>query len=723
MKRIIRFLFLFLLFPLVIFCQEPQKGSNSLAAQYSKEKLNLDGKLDENAWQQAPKISHFTQKELNEGEPATEKTRVSVVYTTKNLYVGVRCFDNNPSRIIAKDLRRDFTSSDDDNFKIILDTYNDNRNGFLFITNPNGARRDGQVLNNGNNVNISWDGVWDVETQITDKGWFAEIKIPFTTLKYDAGRKKQIWGINFERNIRRKREKVLWQGWSRDYSLNQVNQAGKLLGLDKLLDKDFVEVKPYGLGGGQTNQGDEESRFNLGGNVNYLITPTVKAQLTVNTDFAQVEADPQKIELTRFPLRFPEKRSFFLEGKDYFSMGFGGNRIEPFYSRRIGLTKDRKKIPILAGTRVLGKVRNTTLGFMSLQTGNYDQLASSTNYTVANWRQNVLRQSTVGAMTINKFDEGGWHTTTGINGQYRTSRFLKGKNLNVTGALVHTRNSGEKYKPDANAYRFSFQYPNDKLTVFASYQSAPEEFQPEVGLRRRPDFREAFGTMRIKPRPGGLTAWIQQFRFIPFTITYDYFHGSGELQTFSWNIQPLGFDTRSGESFGFSINRSGEGVRKRFNFREGIGVPEGTYWETRYNIDFSTFPGRTISGKADVSWGGFFGGRSIESAYSLRWRANKHLDVVADYEKNWVYLPEGYFDTDLIGARLKYAINPDLFGSLYTQWNDRDELANLNFRLEWIPKIGTNFYFIVNQNFNTKHSDWRNEKLTILGKVIWRFVI
>lgn len=703
------------------FAQQQPSPKPSIEATFTSQPVNLDGKLNEKAWQEANKAKVFTQRELNAGQPATERTRAAVVYSQRNIYIGIWCYDNKPEGIIAKALRRDFNSSNDDNFKVILDTYGDNRNGFLFITNPNGARRDLQVLNNGNNVNSSWDGVWNVKAQQTAEGWFAEMKIPFTTLKYDGDRQKQIWGINFERNIRRKREQVLWHGWSRDYNIRQVSQAGNLKGLDSLLDKDFIEVKPYSVAGGQFGN-QQSGRFDFGGNINYLVTPTLRAQVTVNTDFAQVESDPQLINLTRFPLRFPEKREFFLEGRDYFKMGFGGNRIEPFYSRRIGITESRRQVPILGGTRLLGKVRNTTLGFMSLQT-QQSRGQPSTNYTVASVRQNVFQESTVGMMSVNKLTNNGWHTTTGINGLYRTSNFMGDKNLNFSGAVVHTRNSGEGYKPEANAYRFSLQYPNDKLSIFTSYQSAPDQFQPEVGLRRRPDFREAFGSVTLKPRPGKTIPWIRQFRFTPVTLTYTYFHTTQELQTLSWLFKPLGFDTKSGESFDFSVTRSGEGVQDAFQLQGEARVPAGEYWQTRYNLNMSSFSGRTISGGLKVNWGGFFTGRSIESEYNLRWRASKHIDLSADYNKNWIRLPQSHFDTDLVGTRLKYAVNPDLFGSVYTQWNDRDELANMNFRLEWIPKIGTNFFLIVNQNLDTSYPDWRNEQITILGKVIWRFVV
>lgn len=697
---------------------------DQLPALYTKKSIKLDGRLTEAPWQNATKIDNFTQRELNEGASATEKTKVAVVYTDRYFYLGIWCYSDHPSKRIAREYRRDFSSGDDDNFKIILDTYNDDRNGYLFITNPNGARRDAQVLNNGNNVNTSWDGVWNVKTRKNEKGWFAEVKIPFTALKYDPNVKEQVWGANFERNIQHKREQVLWQGWSRDANIRQVNRAGRITGLDSMISRDFVEIRPYGLGGAEIHGDEDEAAIgDIGGNVNYLITPTVRAQLTVNTDFAQVEADNQQINLTRFPLFFKEKREFFLEGRDYFDLGFGGNRITPFYTRRIGLTEDREQVPILGGGRLLGKIKNSTMGFMSLQTGEAKG-QPSTNYTIGSWRQDVLEQSTMGVLSVNKLVNGRWHTTSGINGRYSTSDLFGDKNMNVGGTLVHTQNNEDGYRPKANAYRVYAQYPNDKLDVFTSYQRSPEPFDPEVGLMRRRNFEEIFGSITYKPRPQSPSLnWIRQFRFTPLTITYNYFHDSRALQNFSWQVQPLGFDTRSGESFDFTVTRSGEGLQQPFDIREGITIKEGEYWQTRYNLSTTTFSGRIISGSVNVDWGGFFDGRSVESSYGLRWRASQFLDVNFSYEKNWVWLAEGNFDTDLVSNRLRYAFNPDLFGSIFTQWNDLDQIAMMNFRLRWIPKPGTDFYLIFNQNMNTQGRQWENNRTAIMGKLIWRFVI
>ncbi len=696
----------------------------SMEASYVEKSIKLDGVPNEAVWQKADRAKDFIQREMNVGEPATERTEVAVAYDDKSLYIFAWCYDKNPDGIIHKELRRDFNNGAEDDFQVILDTYNDERNGYHFITNPNEARRDIQVINNGDASNSNWDGVWDVAARITDKGWMAEIKIPFTTLKYPNEAEEQKWGINFQRNIRRKREQVRWTGWSRDMNFQQVNRAGTLTGLEKLRSKDFVELKPYGLSGIQFDD-EQNTLLDAGGDLNYSITPTLRARLTINTDFAQVEADPQQINLTRFPLQFPERREFFLEGQNYFNMGFGGNRVTPFYSRRIGLTRDREQIPILAGTRILGKQGNSTIGAMSIQTARKDSIPT-TNYTVGSWRENVGKQSTIGAMTVNKYAKGRWHSTTGVNGRYSTSKLFGDKNFNMRGTYVHTYNNDASFNEKAGAYRMQATYPNDQLFIFSSYQRSPAPFDPEVGLMRRRNFQEAFGMMNWEPRPNpdGPFGWIQQFKLSPGQLTYTYFDDTKELQTFLYTIKPFGFKTRSGESMDFSISRNGEGVRRPFMIEDQVSVDSGQYWTTRYNVNASSFSGRTFSGSASVNWGDFFNGSSIQSNYSLNWRTSRFLTLSLNYERNIVRLPdEAPLKTDLFGTRLSYALTPDIFGSVYAQWNDQDQLGILNYRLQWIPKLGTRFFLIVNQRYNTAKNVIHATRTSVIGKLVWRFVI
>jgi hypothetical protein len=695
---------------------------SGIRAMYTEERMHIDGKLDEKVWQEADRINNFTQRELHIGQPATERTEVAIAYNSDFIYIAVWCYDSEPENIIAKELRRDFKYELDDNFIVILDTYGDKRNGFMFVTNPNAARTDLQVFNNGGSSNTFWNGVWDVRTTRTSEGWFAEFEIPLYTLKYRAGLETQVWGVNFERNIRRKREQSRWQGWNRDNKIEQVNRAGTLVGLDKLTRKQFVEVKPYAIGGGEFKPDGNRGVLNGGGDINYLISPTYRLNMTFNTDFAQVEADQQQINLTRFPLFFPELREFFLEGNDFFDMGFGGNRIIPFYTRRIGLTDDLQPVPIIAGARLLGKEANSTVGLMTLQTAAVDSQAT-TNYTTASWRHDVGEQSVIGAMTTNRIENGRWHSTTGINGRYSTSRLFGRRNFDVGGALIQTYNTDDGYESEAYAYRAFVSYPNDLINIFASTQRSPAPFEPEIGLMLRRNFRESFGQINLRPRPKKYLQWIRQFDFSPGQVTYTQYDDNGDIQSFDYRFRFFGIDTRSGETLTFDYSIVAEGLREDFEISPGIVIPEKMYWWRQWQGEFTTFKGRTFSMSTRWVWGDFYDGTSTQNQTALLWRANRNFNINLRYEKNIVRLPEGSFETDLIGSRIEYAISPNVFGSLLTQWNSSDDEFNLNFRLQLIPKIGTDFFLIVNQIWDTETGNFDAERGTILGKLIWRFVV
>lgn len=717
MKRKLLFAVAGMLWSALAWAQKAQ-----LQAVYTHESLVIDGKLDEAIWQTVPKINSFTQRELVLGQPVTERTEVAVVYDDDKLYVAVWCYDREPDKLIARELRRDFNFGLDDNFMLILDTYRDQRNGFMFVTNPVGARADLQVFNNGGSSNAFWNGVWDVKTTITAEGWFAEFEIPFYTLKYRPGAENQTWGINFERNIRRKREQARWQGWSRDHNFQQVNLAGELTGLFALSQKQFVEIKPYAIGGGEVTPGQTRPTGNLGGDINYLLSPTYRLNLTFNTDFAQVEADQQQVNITRFPLFFPELREFFLEGDDFFNFGFGGNRIIPFYTRRIGLDANREAVPIIAGARLLGKEDNRTLGLMTLQTA-ANGTDPATNYTTASWRQDVGKQSIIGAMTTNKITGDRWHSTTGINGRFSTSRFLGNKNLDIGGALLNTYNTDDGFNPAATAYRVFVSYPNDKFTLFASAQRGPSEFEPEVGIMLRRSFREQFFDIGIRPRPQGRLRWIRQFDFRPVRITNTQYDDNGQVQSFNFASQYFGIDTRKGDAINVSHEIVAEGLRAPFTIAPGVVIPAGIYWWRQNTARAATFRGRKLAFDSRISWGEFYSGNSIQSQSELIWRSNRYFGISLRYERNAVELPYGRFNTDLVGSRITYAVNPNLFGSLLGQWNSAQNEVNMNFRLQFIPRIGTDFFFIVNQVWDTQTGNVDPKRGTILGKLIWRWVV
>jgi hypothetical protein len=715
--RFALFSFCTLCFAFKLFAQQSQP--NTIEAWRINSNIYADGVLDEPAWRMAKHISNFTQRELNEGQPVTERTEVAILYNESTLYIGVWCYDREPDKLTAQKMQRDFNFDTEDNFEIVIDTYHDKRNGYLFVTNPNGALADALVLDNGRRVNDEWDGVWDVAAKKTDEGWFAEFEIPFSTLKFTSAN-EQIWGINFERNIRRKLEQVLWQGWSRDSELEQVSRAGTLRGIRGIHNVRLLEIKPYAIAGAEMPRAlNTNSVGDVGGDIYYLLTPTIKLNLTINSDFAQVESDRAQINLTRFSLFFPEKREFFLEGRDYFNFGLG-NRIRPFYSRRIGLSEDRREVPIIAGARVLGKQSKTTFGGMVIQTVRKDSIPT-TNFTVLRWKQDILKQSTIGIISTTRADANHFHATYGVDFLYSTSEFLGDKNFSIGGAYAqsYTSNLADK---TGSAHRVFISIPTNYVEFDAAWQRSGTDFNPEVGFLRRRNFEEFFAELQFNPRPRFLP-FIRKMEFKPLDINYFIDDATGELTTFFSEYRPLGFATKSGESFEFNIQRLAEKLTDDFEIHDGVNIPANEYWFTRYEIQFRTFRGRPLSWRGNFEWGAFYHGTRAEVSTRLTWRMNKHLSLSADYQRNKVDLPVGSFKIDEVGGRAEFAFSPRLFGSLFGQWNSDDEEILLNFRINWIPQPGTDFFFVVNQGVDTPGSTWVVSNTTVLTKFVWRFVL
>ncbi len=712
------FLLLSLYFtPMALFGKS--KGQDTLMAFRIQSPIKLDGFLTERAWKEATKISNFTQRELNEGEPATERTEVAVLYDLNSLYIGVWCYDQQPEKIIAQKMNRDFDFGGDDNFKIVIDTYNDKRNGYFFVINPNGARFDALIIDNGRMMNRDWDGVWDVATQITSEGWFAEIEIPFSTLKFPPI-KTQVWGINFERNIRRKREQVLWQAWSRDAEIVQVSRAGTLIGIEGISSLKLIEFQPSLLFGFEKSSGTNGDVVkNLSGDLNYLITPTLKLNVTVHPDFAQVESDQIQINLTRFSLYYPEKRKFFLEGKNFFDFGLGWN-IMPFYSRRIGLSDEGEEIPILGGIRILGKRERTTLGGMLIQTGKKESYPSTT-FGVFRWKEDIFRESTFGIIGVGKREPSRYNATFGIDFLYSTYSLFGDKNFSSGFAYAESYTSDFTSKR-GNAHNIFIDYPNDRIDFSLRWQRAGKNFNPEVGFLRRENYQLLSSEFRIKPRPSFLP-WVNRLVFKPFEFSYYFDDETHRLQTFWSEFRPLGFITKSGEFFEFNVQRNGERLEEDFEIHEGVIIPVGTYWVTRYELQFGTFEGRPFSLFLFINWGDFYDGTRNVYSGSFTWKVNKHINLEGEYKRNDIALKGGSFRIDEAEGRIEFALNPKLFGSVFGQWNSDDEEIILNFRINWIPKPGTDLYLVVNESLDTSGHSIDLTGTTVATKVVWRFVL
>jgi len=690
----------------------------AIPAQRLTSTIQVDGVLKEKAWKAAKRISKFVQREPDAGKAATEKTEVAILYDASTLYLGVWCYDRQPEHLTAQKMQRDFDFDTEDNFIVIIDTYNDERNGYLFVVNPNGAIADALITDNGNRVNKDWDGVWEAAARVHAPGWFVEIAIPFSTLKFNAAR--QIWGVNFERNIRRKREQALWQGWSQDANIEQVSRAGNLTNLKGLRSTNALQMRPYSLAGLENPRGaGNHSVADLGGDLDYLATPTVKMNVTLNPDFAQVESDRAQINLTRFSLKFPEKRKFFLEGRDVFDFGLGNN-IQPFYSRRIGLAGNGREVPVLGGVRVLGKSGRTTLGGMILQSRRREAFPA-TNFAALRWRQDVLAQSSLGLIATTKAQPGRFNATYGGDYLYSTSNFFGGKNF-LAGAAYAMSQTSDAAAKTGSAQRVFMSYPNDLLEFDVAWERASAAFNPEVGFLRRKSYRLLATELEINPRWRSNTLpWLRQLEFKPFELDYYRDDETGALQSLAMEFRPLGFSTKSRERFKFNVQRFGENLTEDFAIVNDLAVPARRYWFTRYEAQFNTFAGRKVSGAFAVNWGDFYNGARTEWTGNLVWRLNRFWSFSFDYQTNLIALPGGRFRLHEAGTRADFAFNPKLFGALFAQWNNEDEALLLNFRLNWIPKPGADFFFVVNQGLDTAPDRWLGINTTVLTKLVWHF--
>jgi len=497
----------------------------------------IDGKVDDAVWRNSQAITDFIQAEPYEGQPATEKTEVYIAYDDRNVYVGAICYDSDPSRLIVTDARRDASLDDTDSFRVIFDTYHDHQNGFVFGTNPAGLEHDGQVTNEGEGgggggpgsgqrrsqsgagagYNLNWDTSFSVASHIGDYGWSAEFAIPLRTLRYTPG-ERQTWGLNFQRNIRRKREEDFWSPVSRAFNLYRLSSAGELRGLELETPRNF-KVTPYALGASNQDFAIQDSTDldgDWGVDAKFGITPALNLDFTYNTDFAQVEVDAQQVNLTRFNLFFPEKRPFFLENAGYFQMG-APQSVELFFSRRIGIGPGGIVVPLLAGARLSGKAGDYNLGFLNMQTEDVPGVTHANNYTVASISREFPNRSSVGALFVNRLGTGdlagedNWNRTFGVDGKLGF-----GPDFTVTGFAAGTQTPN--VDGDEHAVRGRAEFQDNQLRAWVGYTEVAENFNPEVGFLRRRDYRNATAGVFRFLRPD-----IDLFREIRPHVVYNSF--------------------------------------------------------------------------------------------------------------------------------------------------------------------------------------------------------
>ena len=668
----------------------------------------------------------FVQSRPFEGQPASERTEVRVVYTADTLYFGIVCFTDDPASIIVADSRRDSDLRETDSFQIILDTYHDGLNGFVFGTNPAGVEYDGQVTNegqgsgrfggggsgrpsnsrqqrgSGGGLNVNWDGVWQVATSVTDVGWSAEIAIPFRTLRYPPG-EIQTWGMNFQRNIRVRNEQSYWSPMPRQYNLNRLSLAGELQGLRVPAQRN-LQITPYFLGDTtrRSNSGRTVSTGEWGADLKYSVTPSLTLDATYNTDFAQVEVDDEQVNLDRFTLFFPEKRPFFLENAGLFSVGQSG-AVDVFFSRRIGLSEDRSQIPIIGGGRLSGKVgNNTNVGFLNMQTAQLANPLDETigtpqqNFTVARVRQDMANRSNVGMMVVNRQASGRFAQGEDFN---RTAAFDGrwgiGEGGTLAGFFARTYSPTDLGRPTDNthAYGFSAQHQSEVARLSLGYTEVAPNFNPEVGFLARRSYRRMNGSVFTTLRPDNLWG-LHEFRphINHFTI-FDFETGRHQSQ-FTHIDQHL--EWRNGYEVHTGMNITREGVFEPFEIFPGVIVPPGTYDHSEAQLAGNTNLGAPVSFNVNSIIGGLFGGNRITVTPSIAARAGETFNAMLEWSYNDLRLPGGHFTTNLARLRLSYSFTTRMFFQALVQYNDRADIWSSNLRFGLLSDANSGLFIVYN---------------------------
>jgi len=662
---------------------------------------NIDGLLNEDIWMMASPATHFIQKQPDEGQSATEKTEVRTLYDMNNLYIGIMCFDSEPDRIIANEKRRDSEAIyDNDHIRIMLDTFHDKRNGYIFVTNPLGARLDLQVRKEGKreggrpfmtnpNVNKDWNGVWDVRSTILPNGWSAEIRIPLRSLRYHE-HSEEGWGINFFRNIRRKNEESTWAALPRNLDFHKISLAGVLKGLGGMKKGLNLQLKPYAIANRvheMDNTGQLNSRNSLDGgiDVKYGLTSNITADITINTDFSQVESDDQQINLTRFSLYYPEKREFFLENSAVFSIGSPEDAMM-FFSRRIGLSSEGDEIPLMGGLKIAGKTGRYNLGLINLQTRAKGNIPAN-NFTVFRLSRDVLGQSALGLMVTSRqsSQSGDYNRAFCVDGD-----FVFGENLSLNGYLAMTSTPN---LTDRNmAGKLGFQWISNFLDIRGYYYDIQDNFNAEMGFVRRTGIRRSRIHIGYTPEPK-----IPGVKRLNPHATVEYTTDQANRLLERLNHAHIQVELINGGNFGLSLNENREFVDFPFEIQEDITIPVKHYSYTFWRADIRTDKSQNIYGEMRYRWGEFYSGNSKIVDLSVGVRPFSSFNGEVSLVYNDIDLPQGSFVNHLLRSNLIYNFSTHLSLMSLIQWNSETEDVSMNIRLHYIYRAGSDLYFVYNE--------------------------
>lgn len=675
---------------------------------------SIDGFINEEVWQKAIPIDDFSQQEPLNSAPATFRTEVRILYDDDYLYISFMCYDDEPDKIVARELKWDGKLRGDDNIRLVFDTFNDDKSAYWFSTNPLGTQND--ALMSGSEMrgfNEDWDAIWDAESKILNNGWSTELRFPFSTFKF-YDKPEQTWGINFQREIRRLNEDDLWSGVAPNMGLFKISEAGDLIGIKNIKRGNPIYLMPFFTAGVQKSKVVDKKIIDTGLDLKYGITETLSLDITANTDFSQVEADRARINLTRFPLFYPEKRDFFLEGAKIFDFSFGG-RDNLFYSRRIGI-RNGQEIPILGGAKLVGRLDEFEIGLINMQTAE-KKYYQSTNYSAARLKYDLFGYSTAGLMFTNNVSKSNFNNSLGADLNLLFTDFLGDKNLNIYANIARTNETNGK--KDSWAGNFFIDYPNDEIDQFIGTRFFQDNFNPAMGFVARKGIHEYFYKFDYDPRVN----WngIKKLNFGLFEGNWVY-NNHQKLITAEFTFSPFGISTNQGDKIEFEIHRNFDLLEEDFNIIDTAIISAGHYWFNSYNIDISSSSGRNIYGQIKYAWGDFYNGKRKTLYSSLFTTINKHLSLFADYSTNWITFNNTNFIANEVSTRMTYNFSTKINSSVFAQWNNEMDEININYRINWKPKIGSDVYLVVNKVLSSG-GKITSKDFVILAKVVWLITV
>lgn len=688
-----------------------ESSVRSVVVSETTEAIHIDGELNEAIWKTAPKIGELIQRQPNPGAAPTENTEVTLLRDAENLYIGVTAYDSEPDRVIGTQMARDASLNSDDRLEILLDTYRDQQKAFYFATNPAGALVDGLAFGN-QELNTNWNAIWDVRTKRTEKGWTAEFVIPFKSLNFPKGSSE--WGFNIARTIYRKLEEDMWSGARLESEFRQVSEAGRIMNLQGLHQGIGLDVRPFVAGSWLHTRatGKDDYDFEPGIDAFYNITPSLKLTGTVNTDFGETEVDARQINLTRFSLFFPEKRSFFLEDVGVFDFAStepnppggiprAGAELIPFFSRRIGLLNGQE-VPINAGGKLTGKIGRTDIGFLDVNTRD-TSFVENKNFVVGRFKQNVLEQSYIGGIFTHGDPAAGESAATyGADARFATSHFLGG-DRNFTFDAFGLKSDNKGVSGDEASFGLAARYPNDQWDGMLVFREIQENFDPSLGFVQRNNVRMYRAGASYNPRPKDFLNIQQMFHDVYYT-RYDRLD-NGRLESSELYITPLDWHFNSGDALHAIADyaRGFERLFEPFEIAPGVILPAGDYPTDRFRAVLSTARKRPLSGSVSISYGDFWSGSAEQVGASIEYKLPPYVTLSLRSDQTFAHLPEGGFTARIYTSTVNFSVSPRLTFSNLVQYDNRSRNLGWQSRIRWSPKPGNDLFMSFNQG-------WINEE-------------